>query len=170
MVTKYKGEKNMKNNFIGKFFNSIGFDYEDEDEEEEIQQTERPSRSNVSNVSVMSKAYSGNKRSKVVDINTTTQFQVMVMVLERFDDVIYVSDHLKSKKPVVVNVESISDEITVQRIIDFISGVVYAIDGDMQKISKGILLVTPYTVKIMGDIKNELLTSGSFGFDFERDR
>lgn len=154
--------------FINKIFSTIGLDYEDEEEQEEEKKEERFSRlpsGNVTNVTKISKNQNarssyGSRKSKIVDISTTTQYQVMVMVLEKFDDVIYVADHLKSKTPVVVNVENISDESVVQRIVDFIGGVVYAIDGDVQKISRGILLVTPYTVKIMGDIKNELLSSG----------
>lgn len=146
--------------FMGKLFNTIGFDYEkDDEEEEEIEQT----RPKMRNVSAVTHHPSNQKRSKIVDINTTTQFQVMVMVAEKYDDVTYISDHLKSKKPVIVNVANV-DEETCQRIIDFLSGVTYAIGGEMQKISKEILLVTPNSVKIMGDFKTELLNGGDFNF------
>ena len=146
--------------FMGKLFNTIGFDYDDEEEEEK---EEVQPRKRTTNVSAVTHHPSNQKRSKIVDINTTTQFQVMVMVAEKYDDVTYISDHLKSKKPVIVNVERV-DEYECQRIIDFLSGVTYALGGEMQKISKDIILVTPNSVKIMGDLKTELLSGGNFGF------
>ncbi len=147
---------------MGKIFNSIGFDYEDEDEEEEEVVETRVKPRNVSNVTHHP---SNHKKSKIVDINTTTQFQVMVTVVERFEDVTFISDHLKAKKPVVVNIEKIGEE-ECQRVVDFLGGVTYALDGSIQKISKGILLATPNSVKVMGDIKTELLNGGFDPFGF----
>ena len=151
--------------FMNKMLNVIGLDYEEEDNGIESREARRKKdevpRAKNNNVTVVPQQSTGRK-GKVVDINTTTQFQVMVMLVEKFEDTMYIADHLKLRKPVVVNVENVLDETEVQRVIDFIGGVVYALEGEMQKISKGIILVTPYNVKIMGDIKNELLTSGSF--------
>ena len=141
---------------MGKIFNSIGFDYDDEDEEEEEVVETRVKSRNVSNVTHHP---SNHRKSKIVDINTTTQFQVVVTVLERFDDVEFVANNLKDKKPVVVNVEKISDA-DCQRVIDFLSGVTYALNGKLQQISKGILMATPESVKVMGDMKTELLNGG----------
>lgn len=150
--------------FMSKMLNVIGLDYEDDDEETEGRRTKKDEvpRAKNPNVTVVPQHSSAGKRGKVVDINATTQFQVMVMLVEKFEDAMYIADHLKSRKPVVVNVENVADEVEIQRVIDFIGGVVYALEGEMQKISKGILLVTPYNIKIMGDFKNELLTNGSF--------
>ncbi len=151
--------------FMNKMLNVIGLDYEEDDEDEtrtsKSKRDEVP-RAKSTNVTMVPQYTGSGKRGKVVDINTTTQFQVMIMMVEKFEDAMYIADHLKSRKPVVVNVENVTDEAEIQRVIDFIGGVVYALEGEMQKISKGILLVTPYNVKIMGDIKSELLTSGSF--------
>jgi cell division inhibitor SepF len=99
-----------------------------------------------------------------VDIHATTQFQVVVMHAQKFDDVIDIADHLKAKKPVVVNMEQTDPEM-IRRMIDFISGVVYAIDGGIQKISKVILLVTPYNVEITGDLQDELRSKGLFPWE-----
>ncbi len=156
--------------FVNKVLNAMGLDYEEEDEEEnevDIKASSKRRKDEVPrakspNVTMVPQQTNSGKKSKVVDINTTAQFQVMIIMVEKFEDAMYVADHLKSRKPVVVNVENMLSEEEVQRVIDFIGGVVYAIEGEMQKISKGILLVTPYNVKIMGDIKSELLTNGSF--------
>ena len=146
---------------MNKVLNIIGFDLEDEEEEEEEQEFIMEEKKEVEkprgHVSMIQNA----KKGKIVDIHATTQFQVVVMQAQKFDDVIDIADHLKSKKPVVVNMEGADTEL-VRRMIDFISGVVYAIDGGIQKISKVILLVTPYNVEIMGDFQNELRSKGVF--------
>ncbi len=150
---------------MSKMFNIMGFDIEEDEHEEKefiIEEREkRPAKTQRhSNVSVIQPSKKGN----IIDIHATTQFQVVVMNAKKFDDVIDIADHLKAKKPVVVNMED-SDPELVRRMIDFISGVVYAIDGGIQKISKVILLVTPYNVEIMGDFQNELLSKGVFPWE-----
>ena len=101
------------------------------------------------------------KKGKVVNINATTQLKVVVMTPDSFDEAYDIAEHLKAKKPVVVNLEGVEREVA-RRIIDFLSGVVVAIDGQMQKISSGIFLVAPYNVGIMGDFKDELKNTGVF--------
>ena len=95
------------------------------------------------------------KRGKIVNIHTTTQLKVVVVHPETFEDSKEIADHLKTKKPIVVNLEKIDSEVA-KRIIDFLSGAVYSLDGNIQKISKGIFLIVPYNMGIMGDFKDEL--------------
>jgi len=102
-----------------------------------------------------------NKRSKIVNIHTTTQLKVVVMQPESFEEAKDIADHLKSKKPVVINLEDVEKDVA-RRIVDFLSGAVYALDGNIQKISAGIFLVAPYNVDIMGDFKDELRNKGIF--------
>lgn len=68
---------------------------------------------------------------------------------------------MKSKKPVVVNLEKLDKDVAV-KIVNFLSGAVYALDGSMQKVSNGILLLAPYNVGIMGDFGEELKMHGLF--------
>ena len=60
-------------------------------------------------------------------------------------------DILKSRKPIVVNLESVEKNVA-RRIIDFLSGAVYALDGDIQKVSNGIFIIAPNNVNIMSDV------------------
>lgn len=99
--------------------------------------------------------------NKVVNIHTTSQFKVVIMQPENFDDAQEICDHLKNKKPIVINLENLEKE-DAQRIIDFLSGSVYALDGNIQKISNGIFIIVPYNVDIMGDFKEELRNKGVF--------
>ena len=100
-------------------------------------------------------------KSKVVNIHTTAQLKVVVVQPQTYDDAAEIVDHLKSKKPVIVNLEKLEKEIA-RKVVDFLSGAVYALDGSMQKVSNGILLMVPYNMGIMGDFSDELKTQGLF--------
>ncbi len=65
-----------------------------------------------------------------------------------------IADHLKSKNTVVVNLKRVT-EAQAKRIIDFLTGTLYAIGGDMQKIGPGIYLCTPKNVNVQGKISEE---------------
>ena len=106
----------------------------------------------------------GSKKGKVVNIHTTTQLKVVVIQPLTYSDSQDIADHLKAKKPVVVNLEKVEKDVA-RRIVDFLSGAVYALDGSMQKVSNGILLLAPYNVGIMGDFSDELKTKGAFDLD-----
>ena len=107
-------------------------------------------------------SHSGRK-SKVVNIHATTQLKVVVLQPTTYNDATEIAGHLKEKKPVVVNLEKL-DKDTARKIVDFLSGAVYALDGSMQKVSNGILLLVPYTMGIMGDFSDEIKTHALFDF------
>ena len=65
-----------------------------------------------------------------------------------------IADHLKNRNSVVVNLKRVTSE-QAKRIIDFLSGVIYAIGGSMQKIGVGIYLCTPKNVNVQGKITEE---------------
>ena len=104
------------------------------------------------------------KKSKVVNIAATTQLKVVVVQIEEFDEAREVADHLRSKKPVVINLEKLEKDVA-RRVIDFISGAVYSLGGSIQKVSGGIFLIAPYNVDIMGDVRDELKNTGIFPWE-----
>ena len=65
-----------------------------------------------------------------------------------------IADHLKERNTVVVNMKRVTAE-QAKRIIDFLSGTVYAIGGDLQKIGVGIFLCTPKNINVEGAISEE---------------
>ena len=65
-----------------------------------------------------------------------------------------IADHLKSRNSVVVNLKRVTSA-QAKRIIDFLSGCIYAIGGSMQKIGVGIYLCTPKNVSVQGKISDE---------------
>lgn len=90
----------------------------------------------------------GKKGGNIVNL-PTAQKQMKVMVVEpfAFDDAQHVADHLKNRKPVVVNFENCDKEVA-KRMIDFISGTTYALAGSIQKIGNNIFLCAPNNVDV----------------------
>ena len=102
------------------------------------------------------------KRSnKVVNIHATAQLQVVLVKPERFDDASTVADHLNAKRTVVLNLESANKDVA-RRILDFLSGVAYANDGQIKKVANCTFIITPYNVGIMGDLLDELENNGLY--------
>jgi cell division inhibitor SepF len=86
----------------------------------------------------------------------TAQKQMKVMVVEpfSFDDAQHVADHLRNRKPVVVNLENTEKEVA-KRMIDFISGTTYAVNGTIQKIGHNIFLCAPNNVDVSYSSREE---------------
>lgn len=99
--------------------------------------------------------------NKVVNINATAQLQVVLVKPERFDDAVGVADHLNAKRTVVLNLESANKDIA-RRILDFLSGVAYANDGQIKKVANCTFIIIPYNVGIMGDLLDELENNGLY--------
>ena len=71
-----------------------------------------------------------------------------------FSEAQAIADHLKSRNSVVVNLKRVTSA-QAKRIIDFLSGCIYAIGGNMQKIGVGIYLCTPKNVNVQGKITDD---------------
>ena len=99
--------------------------------------------------------------NKVVNINATTQLQVVLVKPERFDDAAAIADQLNAKRTVVLNLESTNKEVS-RRLIDFLSGVAYANNGQIKRVATSTFIITPYNVDIMGDLLDELENNGVF--------
>lgn len=65
-----------------------------------------------------------------------------------------IADHLKNRNSVVVNLKRVTSD-QAKRIIDFLSGCVYAMGGDLQKVGVGIYLCTPKNINVQGKISEE---------------
>ena len=71
-----------------------------------------------------------------------------------YEDAQNIIDNLKARKPVIVNMEEL-DVAAAQRILDFISGAIYAINGTIAKISRGIFVVAPNNYDVIGNESGE---------------
>jgi cell division inhibitor SepF len=147
-------------------------DYEDEMEiaEESIEEVSSRKRSakpvREKEQNVMDNPYAGDieipkRGNKVVNIAATTQLSVVLVKPERFEDATAIADHLRGKRTVVLNLESTSKDIS-RRLVDFLSGVAYAKEGQIKRVANSTFIITPYNVEFEGDIMDELESSGVY--------
>ena len=149
---------------LNKVMNFMGIGDAAEEDEEIFEEKKDDFYEPISRPKSQEPSYNyGSRKSKVVNIHATTQLKVVVLQPTTYSDATEIAGHLKAKKPVVVNLEKL-DKDTARKIVDFLSGAVFALDGSMQKVSNGILLLVPYTMGIMGDFSDELKTQGLFDF------
>ena len=91
---------------------------------------------------------------------TATSGEVFVIKPQEFDDAQTVVDFLKTNRAIVINMEGLQLE-PAQRIIDFIGGACYGIDGDIKAISANIFIAVPKSIEVSGDLREEILNSTS---------
>ena len=89
------------------------------------------------------------------DAKKGIQSNKMILVEPRaYSESQTIADHLKARNSVVVNIKRVTSD-QAKRIIDFLSGTLYAINGDLQKIGEGIYLCTPKNIDVQGEITDE---------------
>ncbi|MDD4493378.1 MAG: cell division protein SepF, partial [Eubacteriales bacterium] len=142
---------------LDKMMNLVGWEEEYEEPENEAEIEEE--------VVQDYKRGAGSKKNqnKVVNIHTTTNFKVVILNPQNFEQARDITDNLKNNKPVVVNVEGLEKNLA-QRIVDFLSGSVYALNGNIQKVANCIFLIAPQNVDIQGGIKEDFDEKGSFSW------
>ena len=99
--------------------------------------------------------------NRVVNINASTQMQVVLVKPDRFDQVSEIADHLRDKQAVVLNLEATNKDVA-RRLVDFLSGCAYALDGKIKKVAISTYLITPYNVDVVGDLTEELESAGMY--------
>ena len=98
----------------------------------------------------------------VLSIHANKNLKVVVSEPKSFEESQVYADYLKNRKQVVLNLEHAPPEVS-QRIIDFVSGTAYALEGQSQQLGKNIFLFTPSNVEITKDQRGALRrSSGSY--------
>lgn len=87
--------------------------------------------------------------------------KVFVMQCSKFDEVQAMVDHLKERAPVVSNLTG-ADYDTARRMVDFLTGAVYALNGSVHKVTDGIFLFAPENVEIHAEDVMNLKEHGLF--------
>jgi len=90
----------------------------------------------------------GIKNNNVVSLHQSKPVKIVYISPENYEQVQNIADHLRSFRPVVVNMEPIEKELA-KRILDFLSGTTYAITGSMHKINANIVMVMPQGFSIV---------------------
>jgi cell division inhibitor SepF len=103
-------------------------------------------------VSRSAKHQQGTKQN-VVSLQSVQKSSLKMILFEprTYSEAQEIADHLKNRRSVVINLQRISHDQAI-RIVDFLSGTVYAVGGDIQKIGSNIFLCTPDNVDVAGSI------------------
>lgn len=139
--------------FMDKVIEIMGF--ADEEPEVELEREEEKEVSSREDVRT------NRRNAQVLSIHSQKQMRVVVFEPKSFEDSQNIADQLKNRRPVIINLEN-ADKILAKRVVDFISGATYALNGNMQKVGTGIFLFVPNNVDISGEIRDELREKGIF--------
>jgi cell division inhibitor SepF len=90
-------------------------------------------------------------KSNIVSLHTQKNIRLVMFEPRSYEESPEIADHLKSHRPVVVNLQLVRRDQGI-RIIDFLSGTVYALGGNIQKLGNNIFICTPANVDIQGSI------------------
>lgn len=91
------------------------------------------------------------RRGQMFSLHAQKQMEIVVLQPRSFDDARAAADYLKMRRPVVVNLQGSHSELA-RRIVDFTSGVTYALDGHLLRVGEQIFLFTPAHVVITADV------------------
>ncbi|MGE5415521.1 MAG: cell division protein SepF [Acidobacteriota bacterium] len=98
------------------------------------------------------------RKGNLISLQTAKAIKVMVCEPTGFEEAQAVADNLKNRRQVILNLEQTPPDVS-QRIIDFVSGTTYALDGHTQKLGEHIFLFAPSNVEISKDPRMVLRSS-----------
>lgn len=145
---------------IDKFRDLIGIE---EIDEEMLEEAEQPAPVERRRAEPRATYTRNTVREKVVPMSNrsvASAFKLMVIEPEGFEECPKLVDSLKSRKPVIINLEKI-DSDTARKIFDFLSGATYALNGNVQKVANNIFIFAPDNVDISSTSE-----AAPKGFDF----
>ena len=132
-------------------------DYDDEEEMDEFEEEEevapRPARrapaftAAPESFSDFGSGFSG----QVLNMHSGKQ-EVVLFHAKAFDDAAKAANELRNKRAVILNMENVDKALT-RRVVDFLSGCVYALDGQVKKIAQSTYLFCPHSMDIVGDLE-----------------
>lgn len=146
----------MSGALMNKVWDLFGMDTQEEEEYEEDNVYDYEDEEEVED----RKIFGRKNREKVVNMPqaSTNAIKMVISQPTTFEQSDEICSFLKEKKSVIVNLEYVNKDVA-RRIVDFISGGVYALDGYIQKISNSIFLVAPSNYEISNEMAREEMKS-----------
>lgn len=90
-----------------------------------------------------------------------TRSKVFVAEPKKFEEIQVIADNFKENIPIIINLQKIDQDLA-KRIIDFCSGLTYALEGDIKKVADKVFLITPYNVEVSSEEKELLREEGLY--------
>lgn len=139
--------------FLDRVLQFMGIQEESDESPEEARSQPEPT---VPQVQRSQGAVSGDRRKgRLVSIpgpnRGHSQLKVAVMHPRDYEEVEQIADHLKERQPVIISLENLDKSVS-RRIVDFVSGATYALDGAIHRIGEGIFLIAPINVAIDAEL------------------
>jgi cell division inhibitor SepF len=104
----------------------------------------------------------GNRRApESTSMRAVPSVQVHLVVPRSFNDAQQIADKFKDTIPVILNLQGADQELS-KRLIDFTSGLTYALDGGMQRVADKVFLLTPRNVEVSAEERARLIERGFF--------
>lgn len=122
--------------------------------EEEARETPKEHENSYEQVETLSSTQI-RKGATVVSLHSQKQVKVILCECKEYADAQAIADHMKSRRPVVLNLHGAPYEEAL-RILDFMSGTTYALGGRMEKLGQNVFLCAPENVEIQGSISEWL--------------
>ena len=123
-------------------------DEDDEDEDDGFGFAPAPATSMAPAAPAAPAGFSG----QILNMNASNKQEVVLFRPGTFNDTSKAADDLRNRKAVIVNMENV-DKAMARRVVDFLSGCVYALDGDVKKIAQSAYLFCPHNMEISGDLE-----------------
>ncbi len=140
-------------NLVKKVCGFFGFEPEEDEEEiEEIDETEEIEEEEERRI------FGRKNKEKVVNMPQANQIKMVISQPTNFEQSEEICQLLKERKSCIVNLEYVNKDVA-RRIVDFISGGVYALNGHIQKISNSIFLIAPANYDITNEMGREEVKS-----------
>ena len=79
--------------------------------------------------------------------------EVVLFHAKSFEDAAKAADELRRRKAIILNMENVDKTLT-RRVVDFLSGAIYALDGSVKKIAQATYLFCPHNMDVVGDLEN----------------
>jgi cell division inhibitor SepF len=101
------------------------------------------------------------RSSRLRSVTAPAPAKVHLVVPRAFNDAKGIADRFKAQIPVIINLQSADTELS-KRLIDFASGLTYALDGSMQRVADKVFLLTPRDVELSAEERAQALARGGF--------
>ncbi|MEF3305553.1 cell division protein SepF [Paenibacillus sp. GYB003] len=142
---------------MNRFLNFVGL----QDEEEIVERDTRPAAEETEEHETSPADARKTNKGNIVSIHSQRNIRVVLNEPRSYEETQEIADHLRSRRPVVVNLQRVRTDQAI-RIVDFLSGTVYALNGGITKIGPNIFLCTPDSVEIQGAISEMLSEQDEF--------
>ncbi len=154
----------MARGFFNRILDAVGLEEEEYEGEEMMEEDEGFYEEEVDELEEQRYA-KRNKQPKVVGLpNSASKMRMLVFQPSSYEEAECIIDNLKARKPVIMNLDDLEVELG-QRILDFVGGAVYSLNGDIKKVARSIFVVAPSNVDVAQNVDDRGSHDGFRRFD-----